>query len=182
MERDTWRERQEKEAKAAQIVTVEDMATALGYKLHDNFDTDYLWSSAYQASKANGLSDEDASEAAQRACDEEDGRLYVAERDEVVRVFSKMMEDHDLEVRAFKSRKRMGYYHILPKESWRTSMLCIIKTINGHGPFYFSSSEEFITQGPYFTPRIATLLHLHWCKKYPRVYGEKSYDRLITFE
>lgn len=88
--------------------------------------------------------------------------------------WERMLADHDLRGVPEKS----GKIRILPVTTWRDAAKKIRDTVNGMGPFYFSSLREMRESGPY-TYRELVLSHLGWMHHQPEVYGDTRYHRIV---
>jgi hypothetical protein len=137
---------------------------------------------------ADGDTEEEADEKAEKAEMEADSELYNQWYDAVEHVAEKLFDEHGLKLvgKKYKAKKRQSNrpfdFTIVPEKSWEHAASRIMTTINGVGSFEFSSVKEFMDSGPY-TAREAVLNHLHWIKDWPRVYGEGTargmYDRQV---
>ena len=102
-------------------------------------------------------------------------------RDEVFRkyhdalnnVADNLFEQHGLTLVPVGKERTPYEFRIVPKKSWADAAEQIRETINGVGMFHFNSLKEFLDSGPY-TARQAVLQHLHYIKRHPDVYGERS--------
>lgn len=71
-----------------------------------------------------------------------------------------------------------GYEFQVVAKSWRKAAECVIGTINAYGMFWYDDPEDLRDVGPYQTFQEAVLEHLHWIKKYPKVYGTRSISQM----
>lgn len=165
-------------------ISANELAELLEIRSPDDFWDDVTrgessYSYVYDAALREGMTEEEAEEAAQKAEQEE--------LDEAMEKYWSGLEDaaetlfghHALDVdRVMKRGEWTGQYKISPRATWKDAAAEIMGTINGVGTFYYSSVKEFLDSGPY-TPRQAVLTHLHWIKQYPDVYGTKSAGRIF---
>ena len=101
----------------------------------------------------------------------------------ILRAAESLFEAHGLELEACVLPKSapsnaLPYeFRIVPLTTWQDAAEKIRETVNGMGPFWFSSVAEFIatTDG---TARRTVLSHLGWIKHYPVVYGTRSASAL----
>jgi hypothetical protein len=109
--------------------------------------------------------------------DEEDrDECYNVYLNGLEKAFKALCDAHGLEVVEVKDKSWLR--KVKPKEDWKKSASEILETVNGVGYFHFVNLNEFLNSGPY-TPRAATLLHLHYIKRYPDVYGSNSIRSLM---
>jgi hypothetical protein len=98
-------------------------------------------------------------------------------RGAVMTVAEEVFDKHGLELTEMK-RGYVYRVHPNPGRTWSDCANRILATINGYGPFYFSSLREFLDSGPW-TPREAVLHHLGWIPDWYEVYeGGKASNRV----
>jgi len=142
-------------------INLDELAELLGVTPWDKLDDmnqDYYW-------EAGGGTEEGEQEA----------------RDEVFRKYhdalnntaDDLFEQHGLVLNPVGKARTPYEFTIAPKKSWDDAAVLVLDTINGVGMFTFSSVREFLDSGPY-TARQAVLQHLHYIKRRPEVYGERS--------
>lgn len=81
--------------------------------------------------------------------------------------------DQDLELKEIKECQ-LYEFKPQPGKTWKDVAGKIKDIINGEGTFYYSSVKEFRESIPTTSYRVAALMHLHWLKRYPEVYGTIS--------
>lgn len=135
----------------------------------------YAWevrSQTEQEVLADGATQEEAEErgmqAEQEVLDEEFKKVVNA----IEGVADKLFAEHGLVLTPVKYG-----YKITPEKSWNDAATLVMDTINGVGQFEFRNLREFLDSGPY-TARQAVLSHLHWIKRRPDVYGDRSAETL----
>lgn len=155
------------------IITLDEVCRLFSVETIESFQDrligngDGVYHAVYTDAIREGLSEKDAEERASKAeTDEIDERIRNY-RNAVVAVAEKLFGEHNL---LLEEIPKTGTYRVIPKESWKDSARQIMETVNGVGMFYFSSVKEFCDSGPY-TPRQATLTHLHHIRSWGEVYG-----------
>lgn len=125
------------------------------------------------------------------ATEEENLKNEAEERDEyfrkyydaVMHVAEDLFEKHGLRFEGVRFRRRKladrpWDFRILPIDSWLDAASHLRQTIDGMGPFTFSSVRYFLSTGPY-TAREAVLRHLGWIPDWYEVYeGGKAASRV----
>lgn len=136
---------------------------------------------AYKEALEHGASEAKAEKAREKAEEEAGSEVYVSWGEGVIAAADQLFRYHYLELIPIKGTGRYPYeFKVVPKTTWDSALGQIIETINGVGMFHFASAREFLDSGPYSTPRIGVLTHLHHIASYPAVYGDYSAKR--TFE
>jgi hypothetical protein len=164
-------------------LTIEDLAKLLGlteWEMLDELNIDCF---------GEGLdwSEEHEEESLKIEAERRD-EMYRSWHDAVEAVAERLFGEHGLELVPVKFKRKVPpntrpwEYRVVPKTTWEDAAEQIRQTVNGAGPFYFSSLKEFLDSGPY-TYRQAALTHIGWIKDYPAVYGDRSaqmqYDSLM---
>lgn len=145
--------------------------------LHER-NTDYFWETgdyAYKQAIDDGASEEEAEKAREDAEHEADTEMFHQWHSGVMAAAEHLFGEHRLTlVPANKKPDRYPYeYRVIPQKSWEDAAAAIVETINGVGMFEFNGVKDFLASGPY-TPRNGVLTHLHWIKRHPEVYGDRS--------
>lgn len=78
-------------------------------------------------------------------------------------------------------KKKNGEYEIRPliSRDWATPARELIQTINGYGPFYFSSLGAAVASGPYKSAKDFVLRHIAWVSSYYEVYEGSKAGRIF---
>lgn len=142
-------------------ITVDALAELLGitsWEKLDDMNQEYYW-------EAGGGTEEGEQEAR-----DEVFRRY---HDALTNVADTLFEQHGLTLVPVGKGRTPYEFTITPKKSWEDAAAKILDTINGVGMFEFKNVKEFLDSGPY-TARQAVLQHLHYIKRRPDVYGERS--------
>lgn len=177
------------------LLSIDDLAKMFGLPEYDDLleqNQDWMWEQATQYVDADAfVDDEDAyNEEVLRAQQEaETAELYNPWYDAVMSVANRLFEMHRLTLtpawpkdttKEQRAAFRPWQWRIEPEVSWSLAAEAVMETINGVGPFHYSSLKEFLSSGPY-SPQEAVIEHLGWIRRAPDVYGEPSaramYDR-----
>ena len=122
--------------------------------------------------------EEAATELGERARDEAETEVYGGWRNAVEHVASTEFDEVGLQLQ----KAGDWDFKVVPEKNWRDAAAAMVDLINGIGPFYFSSLQEFFDSGPY-TPKEAVLAHLGHVRRRAEVYGDirprALYDRYI---
>lgn len=174
--------------KVVDKLSVDQLAELFGLESFEKIDernTDYVWEagdSAYKHAIHEGESEKKAEKAREDAEGEAGVEIYTKWHDGVMAAAESLFGEHHLSLSPA-TAKRKGVrpfeYKVEPSKSWDAALKAIIETINGVGMFHFSSVREFLDSGPYSTPRIGVLTHLHHIASYPAVYGGTSAQRIF---
>ena len=158
---------------------IDGLCKLLEIEQHDvsnHFIDEFLW--AKDNAIKEGKTEEEAEEIGQQAecdaCDEH----FVKFKSAVLHTAEQLLDIHSMKLVGLKDGYR---FEIAPKTTWEDAATAIKETINGYGSFYFKSTKEFLTSGPY-TARQAVLSHLHWMKQYAAVYCDSSLNPANIFE
>lgn len=175
--------------------TIDEIAELLGLPSWESIDELNLDFYAEVAHGAVRFDEEHASNLDERADAEEryteaehaaQDEVYAQWYDAVEHAARVLFEAHGLSLepapyprpKAAREDKRPYRLRIVPRTTWQDAAREIMTTIEGIGMFgYGGSLAEFLASGPY-TARRAVLVHLHWIKRYPDVYGTTSAERL----
>lgn len=139
---------------------------------------------AYDEAIAEGMSEEDAEEAAlqaeQAALDEVMDQYYAALESAAQDLFGAHGLDVEIPTKKIEGRdvRLLDEIKVSPQTSWKNAAGHIMETINGVGMFVYQDVDEFLESGPY-TPCEAVMNHLEWIGSYPEVYGVSSARRRI---
>jgi len=142
----------------------------------DELNFDYysdVMSSAKQAAIDDGYTDEEADKKAEEAEAKEYERSYNEYMKSVMRTLNYLLNFHDISL----IEKRNRYY--LQSDSWKNTANKIAETISGYGMFEYKDGKELKEMLPAKTYCEASIVHLHWLKYYPDVYGETQYQRIL---
>lgn len=107
------------------------------------------------------------------------GEMYSKYLSALESVSEDLFNEHGLTL----TRNKNYEYTVTPsnkENGWQIAAQHIMNTVNGYGPFWFSSVKEF-TEVNSGTTRSAVLCHLGYIKHYPAVYGGRSVmDRIYN--
>jgi hypothetical protein len=141
------------------------------------FDYDSgAYSYAYDQAIADGFKDEEAEEKAQEAADEERDEEYRKYKNRFVSCLEYVLRYADLELIEDKHK-----WYIRPATSWKHSAAKMAEVITGYGTFEFNSALELKEGLPAKTYAEAVIVHIHWLKHGPEVYGDRSYSSIMDY-
>lgn len=138
-------------------------------------NSDYIWETAdYAVGNAMYETTEEIEAIRDKAEQEVRDEMFGQWHNGVSAAADRMFANHDLVLSPIGKTKWPWQFKIGPETSWEVAAEKILNTINGVGYFHFATLKEFLLSGPYETPRIAVLAHLHWMVRYPEVFGDNS--------
>lgn len=159
-----------KSSRANGIYGIYELAKLLGLPEYDDEHVYEASAEVYVAAIKAGESEEQAEIAALDAEAEEEKEAYDHWFDALMFVAEELCREHKLTL----VELRNGRWRLKPSESWHATADEIRTTINGMGPFHFSSLKEFIETSSCSTAREAVFSHLHWLKCWYAVYEGSS--------
>ena len=141
------------------------------------FDCDSgAYSYAYDEAIADGFTDEEAEEKGREAEDEERGEEYRKHKDRFVSCLNYVLRFADLELEEDKYK-----WYIRPQTSWKHSAAKMAEVITGYGTFEFNSALALKEGLPADTYAEAVIVHIHWLKYGPEIYGGRSYSSIMDY-
>ncbi len=173
------------------VVTIDELARLLALptydEVHERAD-DFIWETAHQSWDEDEDGDTDSDAFMERMQEVESDEVFKPWHSGVEAAATRAFQEHGMALEAMKPAKgapkdaRPWQYKISPLSddgrskttSWARPAEMMVDTINGVGPFYFSSVKDFVDSGPW-TTKSAVLSHLHWMRRYPEVYGARPY-------
>lgn len=168
--------------KPLQTVTVDDLAKQFKVDTLEDFDqqvseAESSYSYVYKEALGEGMSEEEAEQAAMKAEQAERDEAVTKYMDAITAVADDLYGKHGLTLVPIRPRKgasRPYEYKVVPEKSWEDAAGHIMQTINGVGLFEYSDLRDFLRAGPW-TAREAVLSHLGWIADWPAVYeGRKA--------
>ena len=120
---------------------------------------------------AEGYTDEEAETQGIDAEQEEQDDAFNKYKGNVEEAVNYLLKYADLEL----SQGRKGTYYVRPMTSWHHSADKMAEVITGYGTFEYRSGRELKDGGPYKTYAEAIVVHLHWLKHGPEIYGNQGY-------
>jgi len=167
-------------AKASDKIDADELAKMFDLPTYDDLhehNLDYIWETgnyAYKEALDDDASEEEAEAARDKAEQEADQELFENWHGALMSAADYLFEEHGLTLVPMRSGEDYPFeFRVAPETSWEDAAHKIVETINGVGYFHFDSLRDFLDSGPY-TPRAATLEHLHYINRFPEVYGGHS--------
>jgi hypothetical protein len=167
-------------SKVSDKINANELAELFGLTTYDDLhehNIDYIWEAgnyAYKEALDDDASEEEAEEARDKAEQEADRELFENWHSALMNAAEYLFQEHGLTLAPVRGGEDYPFeFRVAPETSWGDAARKIVETINGVGYFHFDSLRDFLDSGPY-TPRTATLEHLHYINRYPEVYGSDS--------
>lgn len=132
---------------------------------------------AYDEAIGEGYTDEEAEEKGQATADEERDEEYRKYKGRFVSCLEYVLQYADL---LLEEDKKQNWY-LRPATSWEHSAAKMAEVISGHGMFEFKSALELKEGLPAKTYAEAVIVHLHWLKHGPEIYGNRSYQSKMDY-
>ena len=136
-----------------------------------------LYSYEYKQAIDEGFTDEEAEEKGREAEDEARHEAYEEYQKKVFQAINYLLRYADLEL--VKGKKYKYYIAPIKGTSWEGAASKMAEVISGYGTFQYNNGQELKDVGPYKTYSKAVMVHLHWLKHGPEIYGDKSYDYIM---